>query len=66
MGVKKKSKKSKSSKKSVASKVKSAVAGLTGTSKSTGARHKKSALWYLKQIQRLKAKRRYEKEKMRL
>jgi len=66
MGVKKaKTKKSKTSKvKTVASKVKSAITGTT--SKGVSGRHKKSALWYLKQIQRLKAKRRYEKERMRL
>ena len=64
MGAKKSSK-AKSSKKSsgLLSKGKSALSGLLGKKgKGTGRRsRKKSALWYAKEIQRIKLKRRYMK-----
>lgn len=59
---------SKSTKSSTASKVGGAVksALFGGKGKAGGKRRKKSALWYIKEKQRLKAKRSYEKEKMRI
>ncbi len=63
--LKKKSKKQKTSKvKTAVSKVKSALTGRS--SSGSGKRRKKSALWYAKEIQRLKQKKKFEKEKMRL
>jgi len=45
-----------------------AVMGLGGGKSSKGGkrRHKKSALWFAKEIQRLKLKRKYMKEKFKL
>lgn len=63
MGVAKKSK----TKKSKTSKVVSAGKKLLGIGgKGGGKRRKKSALWYIKEKQRLKAKKQYEREKLRI
>jgi len=63
MGVKK----AKSKKTSKTSKVVSAGKKLLGLGgKGGGRRRKKSALYYIKETQRLKAKKKYERERMRL
>jgi len=60
--------KSKKSKKTKTGKLVSAGKKLLGVGgKGTGGkRRKKSALWYVKEKQRLKAKKQYEKERMRI
>lgn len=44
------------------------IMGIGGKSKGKGGRRskKRSALWYAKEVQRLRLKRKYQKEKMRL
>jgi len=45
-------------------KAKEKVFGKSNKKEGKGRRHKKSALWYSKEIQRLKLKKRYEKVKL--
>ena len=40
--------------------------GLGGGKGGKGRRHKKSALWYEKEVRRLKSKRKYDRERMRV